>query len=104
MDPQQTQAQAMHMMAAMLPLIALFMAIGAVIYIVPLWQICKKAGLPGPLSLIAIVPYVGQLIVLYIVAFSSWKVGPLPPPMYTSNYPPPPAYPPANYPPQGPTA
>lgn len=103
MDPQQAQAQAMHMMAAMIPFIIICVIIGAALYIIPLWQICKKAGLPGALALVAIVPYIGQLIVLYIVAFSTWKVGPLAPPMYAANYPPPPVYPPANYPPQGPT-
>ncbi|MDQ2926507.1 MAG: hypothetical protein M3R43_13275 [Acidobacteriota bacterium] len=84
------------MIAAMAPLIAIFILIAIALYIVPLWQICKKAGLSGPLSLLALIPVVGMLVVLYVVAFSDWRVMPvqqqyvpLPP-----QYPPPPSYPP----------
>jgi hypothetical protein len=43
--------------------------------IVPFWQIFKKAGFPGPLALLMPVPLAG-VVVLYIVAFSPWKLAP----------------------------
>ena len=42
------------------------------VFIVPFWQILKKAGFPPPLSLLLWVPLIG-LLVLYYVAFSDWK-------------------------------
>jgi hypothetical protein len=42
------------------------------IFIVPVWQILKKAGFPPALSLLVWIPIVG-LIVLYYVAFTDWK-------------------------------
>ncbi len=41
------------------------------------WQILKKAGYPGPLSLLILVPGLGQLAALIIVimlAFGKWPV------------------------------
>jgi hypothetical protein len=40
--------------------------------LVAFWKIFSKAGFPGWLSLLLIVPVV-NLIVLYYVAFSTWK-------------------------------
>jgi hypothetical protein len=45
------------------------------IFVVPYWKIFSKAGFAGALSLLMIVPLV-NLIVLYIVAFSEWKIKP----------------------------
>jgi hypothetical protein len=45
------------------------------VFIVPFWQIFKKAGLGGPLSLLMIIPLV-NLGMLYVLAFSKWKVVP----------------------------
>ena len=110
MDPQESQRQAMHMLAFMVPFLLIGWAIGLAIIIIPLWQICKKAGLSAPLSLLEIIPGLGHLIVLYVVAFSEWKVvpiahqyGSLPPAPYPPP-PPPPSFPSSGYPPQGPTA
>jgi hypothetical protein len=72
------------------------------IVIIPLWQICKKAGFSPWLSLLILVPF-GGLILLYVLAFARWKVAPLP--QYAGGYPPtayPPAYPPSAYPPAAP--
>ena len=44
----------------------------AALMIVPYWQIFTKAGFPGPLALLMMVPF-ANLVVLYIVAFSRWK-------------------------------
>jgi hypothetical protein len=45
------------------------------IFVIPFWKIFSKAGFAGALSLLMIVPFV-NLIVLYIVAFSEWKIKP----------------------------
>jgi hypothetical protein len=46
-----------------------------IIAIVPYWFIFKKAGFSPWLSLLTIVPFL-NLLVLYIVAFTQWKVVP----------------------------
>ena len=104
MDPNsaEAQAKAMHIFATMAPLIGIFVIVAIALYIIPLWQICKKAGLSGPLSLLAIIPGIGKLIVLYVIAFSDWRVV-APTVTYQQPYPPAP-YPPTGYPPQGPVA
>ncbi|MDP8261527.1 MAG: hypothetical protein P9M01_04205 [Candidatus Kappaea frigidicola] len=41
------------------------------------WQILKKAGYPGPLSLLVLVPGLGQLaalIIIIMLAFGKWPV------------------------------
>jgi hypothetical protein len=50
-------------------------AVWGVVFVVPFWQIFKKAGLPAPLSLLMIFPLV-NLAMLYVLAFSTWKVAP----------------------------
>jgi hypothetical protein len=73
------------------------------VFIIPMWQICKKAGFSPWLCLLVLVPF-GALILLYILAFAQWKVAPLP--QYAGSLPAvyPPAYPPAAYPPAAPPA
>ena len=59
------------------------------VVIVPYWQIFKKAGFPGPLGLLMIVP-LANVVVLYVVAFSRWKTVPEPgvyPPAYPTQPP-----------------
>jgi hypothetical protein len=107
MDP--TQEHVAHILSLILPFFFLMMVVGVAILIIPLWRICTKAGLAGPLSLIALLPGIGQLIVLYVIAFSDWKVVPLTALPYPLGYPPPypppgPGYyPPGPYPSSGPT-
>ena len=87
-------AQVAHIMAAILPVIGLFVLLFQALIIVPLWIAMKKAGLSGALSLIAIIPTLGLIIALFILAFSTWKV--VPAPLYggyPAQVPPPPAYP-----------
>jgi hypothetical protein len=45
------------------------------IIVVPFWQIYKKAGFPGALSLLMIFPLV-NLIMLFVLGFSKWRVVP----------------------------
>ena len=86
-DPEQVA----RAMAVIMPLIGIVAIVSLVIFIVPFWFICKKAGFSPWLSLLNLVP-LGSLILLYILAFAEWRTLPPPPPF---PYP----YPPA--PPQG---
>jgi hypothetical protein len=63
----------------------------AVPLIIPTWFICKKAGFSPFLSLLIIVPF-GGLVLLYVLAFSEWKVAPAP--SQIAWQPPPPPAPP----------
>ena len=92
-DPVQMQ----HLIVAMMPFFALFGIVGCAVVIVPFWVIFKKAGMSGAMSLLMLLPVV-QLVMLYVLAFSQWKV--VPAPEYAMPYPPPgypPAYPPPGY-------
>ena len=46
------------------------------VMLIPYWMIFKKAGFSPALSLLMVFPLV-NLIVLYVVAFSTWKVAPI---------------------------
>ena len=45
--------------------------LGALITVVPFWRICTKAGFPGPLSLLMLVPFANIILPFYI-AFADW--------------------------------
>jgi hypothetical protein len=79
-----------RLVVAMLALIPLFILIGIVIVMVPCWLILKKAGFTPWLALLCLIPSLGTLVLLYVLAFSDWKV--LPPPEL--GWPPQPPYPP----------
>ncbi|SEB65216.1 hypothetical protein [Terriglobus roseus] len=92
-DPVQVQ----HMMLAMMPIFVLMGLIGSAVMVVPFWVIFKKAGMSGAMSLLMLFPVV-NLVMLYVLAFSQWRVVPVP--EYGMPYPPPgfpPAYPPPGY-------
>jgi hypothetical protein len=72
MDPEQARKIAM-MVLAVLPVVIL---VGYVVIILPCWFICKKAGLSPWLALINLVP-LGNVILLYVLAFTDWKVAPV---------------------------
>lgn len=63
--------------------VVLFVVIGhvllALVLIVPTWRICVRAGFSGWLSLLHLVPVVGSLVVMAILAFSDWPAGEAPP-------------------------
>jgi hypothetical protein len=46
--------------------------IGLILVIVPLWRICARAGFSPALSLLAIIPWLGFLIVAVVLGFSEW--------------------------------
>ncbi len=54
---------------------------------IPCWFICKKAGFSPWLSLLCLVPAMGTLVLLYILAFADWKVTPVVPPAWSPQPP-----------------
>jgi hypothetical protein len=84
-DPEQAKRIAMTFLA-ILPVIVL---VCYIVIIVPFWFICKKAGFSPWLSLINIIP-LGNLILVYVLAFADWKVAPVAQPQLGYPYPPPP--------------
>ncbi|HUA99904.1 MAG TPA: hypothetical protein VMA34_16340 [Terracidiphilus sp.] len=96
-DPEMIRRMAMAFMA----IIPIFILFGIAIVMVPCWFICKKAGFSPWLSLCCLLPTLGLLVLLYVLAFADWKVAPLPPQAYwPPQPPPPPPVPPAPLPPQ----
>ena len=47
----------------------------ALFLIIPTWRICTRAGFSGALSLFHLVPVIGWMIVMAILAFSDWPNG-----------------------------
>jgi len=86
------------MVVAMMAIIPIIILITIVIVMLPCWFILKKAGFSPWLCLLCLIPSLGTLVLLYILAFADWKVIPAPIAGYPPPYPPPPQPP---YPPQG---
>ncbi len=84
-DPAVVQKMAL----AMLAIIPIIIVVGLAIVMVPFWFILKKAGFSPWLSLLNIVP-MGNLILIYVLAFAQWKVVPAPQVAYAPPYPQPP--------------
>lgn len=56
----------------------LVMLVWAAIVVVPFWRICQKAGYPGALGLLIVIP-LANIVFLYYLAFANWpsqKAGP----------------------------
>ena len=57
----------------------LFLAIAhllvALVLIIPTWRICTRAGFSGAVSLFHLVPFIGWLIVMAVLAFNPWPNG-----------------------------
>jgi len=93
MDTQQSQ----QVGAAVAGMMGIFVIVGLLFTafaVFCFWRIFAKAGMAGALSLLLIIPGIGPLIVVCILAFGEWKVVPVAP--YGAL---PPQYPPPNYPP-----
>jgi uncharacterized membrane protein YhaH (DUF805 family) len=89
MDTQQAQ----NVSSVIAGMAGIFMIIGlaVVAFVIFLfWRIFTKAGMSGAMSLIILVPGVGGLIVLCILAFGEWKTAPV---AYLAA---PPVYPPVS--------
>lgn len=50
---------------------SLWMIVVGAIVVVPFWKICTKAGFPGALSLLVLIPLV-NVVFLYVLAFADW--------------------------------
>ena len=85
-----------HMALAMMAILPIIILVALAVIIVPFWFICKKAGFSPWLSLLNIIP-LGNLILIYVLAFADWKVMPAP----QAYWPQPPYPPPPTFPPQG---
>jgi hypothetical protein len=84
-----------------LTMIPIIILVAILILMIPFWFICKKAGFSPWLSLLCIIPSLGTLVLLYVLAFAQWKVVPAP----QMGYMPPQPYPPQPpLPPQTPQA
>jgi hypothetical protein len=85
------------MVMAMMAIIPIIIVITIAIVMIPCWFILKKAGFSPWLSMLCLIPSLGTLVLLYVLAFAEWKVTPAPMASYPPPYPPPPQPP---YPPQ----
>ena len=47
------------------------MLVIAILLVVPVWRICQRAGYPGWLGLLILVP-LANLVLLYFLAFARW--------------------------------
>src|SRR5580692_7373127 len=79
-----------HIIVAMMAIIPIIMLLAIAIFMVPSWFICKKAGFSPWLSLLCIIPSLGTLVLIYVLAFAEWKVVPVP----QAGWVPQPPYPP----------
>jgi hypothetical protein len=84
-----------RVMMMMLPLILLGYVFVVALIMAPCWFILKKAGFSPWLSLLCLVPTLGTVVLLYVLAFAEWKVVPAPQMAWQPPppYPPPPAAP-----------
>lgn len=57
----------------MIFMILMFMVLVALATVIPFWKICTKAGFPGPLALLMLVP-IANLILPFYIAFADWPV------------------------------
>jgi hypothetical protein len=76
----QMNEQQLRMLQMMFFVMPFAFLIITVILIIPYWFIWKKAGFSPWFSLLMFVPFV-NLIMLYVLAFSEWKVVPVPSPV-----------------------
>ncbi|KMQ76216.1 hypothetical protein Msub_12426 [Marinobacter subterrani] len=49
----------------------LWMLVIAIILVIPAWRICQRAGFPGWMGLLILIPLV-NLVLLYFIAFADW--------------------------------
>jgi hypothetical protein len=85
-----------RILGAFLVIIPIIIVVSIAIVMIPCWFVLKKAGFTPWLSLLCIMPTLGTLILLYVLAFAQWKVVPAPVQAYWPPQPPP-------LPPQAPT-
>jgi hypothetical protein len=62
-------------MAVILAVVLVCYLVMALVFIIPTWRICRRAGFSGALSLVHLVPLIGPFIVMGVLAFSTWPAG-----------------------------
>ncbi len=77
-ETQPNQEAIQHMVMAMMAIIPFIILIVIVIIMVPCWFILKKAGFTPWLCLLCLIPSIGLVVLLYVLAFAEWKVVPAP--------------------------
>ena len=82
-----------HIAMLILTLIPIIILVAIAIVMIPCWIILKKAGFSPWLALLCILPTLGTLVLLYVLAFAQWKVVPAPEAAWPPVPPPPPAPP-----------
>ena len=82
-----------RIMMTIIPLMFVFYLVAVIILIIPCWFILKKAGFTPWLSLLCIIPSLGTLVLLYVLAFAQWKVVPAPQAAWPPAVPPQPPLP-----------
>jgi hypothetical protein len=89
-----SQEQIQKIAIAVMTIFPILFIIGVAVVLVPCWFICKKAGFSPWLSMLVLFPGIGQLILLYVLAFAEWKVAPVVSQGYAMQppYPPQPPY------------
>ena len=51
--------------------IAVMLLVVILLNVLPFWKICTKAGFPGALSLLMLVP-IANIVFLFYIAFAEW--------------------------------
>jgi hypothetical protein len=96
-DTQPNPEMIQKFLLALIPVLVIGYLVAVALVMVPCWFICRKAGFSPWLSLLCVIPSLGTLVLLYVLAFAEWKTAPVPQASYPPSYPLPPRPP---YPPQ----
>jgi hypothetical protein len=94
-DNQPSPEMIQKMVVAMMAIVPIIIIVAIAVVMIPCWFILKKAGFSPWLSMLCLIPSLGTLVLLYVLAFAEWKVVPVPQAAFPPPYPPPtPPYPP----------
>ena len=93
--PHQANPDFLRFMTFAVPILIVIYELMIAVVMVPCWFILKKAGFSPWLSLLCLLPTLGTLVLLYVIAFAEWKVIPAPKMVWQppAAYPPPPVAP-----------
>ena len=69
---------ARRLVMILVTIIPIVILVAIAIVMIPCWFILKKAGFSPWLALLCIIPSLGTLVLLYVLAFAEWKVVPAP--------------------------
>jgi flagellar basal body-associated protein FliL len=67
-----------RILLTIIPILICVYLFAIAIVMVPCWLILKKAGFTPWLALLCVIPSLGTLVLLYVLAFGDWKVIPAP--------------------------